>query len=425
MPYPPVAILDGVRTPFVKANGSLADVSALQLGIHVVAPLLEHPASQACDERRTHVVFGTALAYPSFVYGGREVAIGCGKPAINGHGSEYACATSVKTAVEAAHMLALDTADVVIAGGSESLSHQPLIISEATDALVRMSRRRDPAAFAKSLTELSIAQMLPVLPPISEPYTGETLAYAAETLMQAFGVSRKDADHYAAQTQQRAAAADAQHLAPRIRAIDTPNATIAHDDLIRGDTTPEVLADLPAVFDTGGVTSGNASRLTDGGAAVLLCRADYAAKHALSPQGFIVASHLSAHDPTVGVLLGPAFAIPRVLDAANMTLNDIDVIEMHEAFAGQVLANLNALGSDAFARQHLNRSTAVGQIDPASINAWGGSLSIGHPFGATGARLIMQAVDRLIAEDKQTALIALCIGGARGAALIIQRDWEH
>ncbi|MEX2533269.1 MAG: acetyl-CoA C-acyltransferase, partial [Nitriliruptoraceae bacterium] len=316
-------------------------------------------------------------------------------------------------------------ADLVIAGGSESLSHQPLIVSDAVESLARMPRRRDPAAFAESLTQLSIADMLPVLPPVSEPYTGETLAYSAETLMQAFGVSRYDADTYAAQSQQRAAAARKQHLAPRIRPIDTADGTVTDDDLIRGDTTQAILSELAAVFETGGVTSGNASRLTDGGAAVLLARPAFAAEQGLTPQGFIVASHLSAHDPNVGVLLGPAFAIPQVLDAAGMTLSDIDVIEIHEAFAGQVLANLNALASNTFAREQLNRTSPIGVIDPASINAWGGSLSIGHPFGATGARIIMQAVDRLHAEDKQTALVALCIGGARGAALIIQRDVEN
>jgi len=422
MPQPPVAILDGIRTPFVKANGQLAGVTPLALGAHVVGPLLNHPAVTKTPDSRKHVIFGTALAYPTFTYGGREVAIACGAPAVNGHGTEYACATSVKTAVEAAHMLALDSADVVIAGGSESLSQQPLIISDVLDRLARMPRHRDPGGFAASLAQLKIADLLPVLPPVSEPYTGETLAHSAETLMHAYGVSRADADTYAAQTQTRAAAAREPHLAARIKPIDTENGTVSQDDLIRGDTTVDVLSTLPAVFDSGGVTSGNASRLTDGGAAVLLASAAHVKRHALTPQGVIVASVLTAHDPRVGVLLGPAFAIPRVLDQAGMTLADIDVIEIHEAFAGQVLANLNALASDTFATEQLNRTSAVGVIDPTSINLWGGSLSIGHPFGATGARLIMHAVDRLKAEDKTTALIALCIGGARGAAMIIQRD---
>jgi len=422
MPHQPVAILDAIRTPFVKANGQLASVTPLELGSHVVDPLLKHPGAVLASASRTQIIFGTALSYPTFVYGGREVAIACGAPAINGHGTEYACATSVKTAVEAAHLLTNDTADVVIAGGSDSLSHQPLLISETLDRVARMSRKRDAQAFATQLATLTIAEMLPVLPSVNEPYNGETLAYSAETLMHAYGVTRADADTYAAQTQQRAAAARDTYLSPRVRPIDTPNGTVSQDDLIRGDTTVDVLAALPAVFDTGGVTSGNASRLTDGGAAVLLASSTHVQRHDLKPQGWIVASHLSAHDPHVGVLLGPAFAIPQVLDQAGMTLADIDVIEIHEAFAGQVLANLNALASDTFAKEQLNRSTAVGVINPADINLWGGSLSIGHPFGATGARLIMHAVDRLHAENKQTALLALCIGGARGAALIIQRD---
>lgn len=423
MAFPPVAILDGVRTPFVKANGQLSTRGPLALATHVTTPLLNHDARQTTTDDRTQVVFGTALSYPKFVYGGREVAIASGHAYVNGHGTEYACATSTKTAVEAAHLLALGTADMVVAGGSESLSHQPLIVSDTTDQVARMPRHRDPQAFAKALAKLSIAELLPVLPPVSEPYNKETLAWSAETLMQAYGVSRGDADLYATQTQQRAAAAK-HHLAPRILAIEANGTLIAEDDLVRGDTTVEVLATLPAVYETGGVTSGNASRLTDGAAAVLLTSHTHAKQHGLQPQGLITHAALTAHDPAVGVLLGPAFAIPRVLDAAGMTLADVDVIEIHEAFAGQVLANLNALASDTFATQHLNRTHAFGTIDPMAINAWGGSLSLGHPFGATGSRLIMHAVDRLKAEDKQVALIALCIGGARGAAMIIQRDVE-
>ena len=423
MAFPPVAILDGVRTPFVKANGQFAALAPLTLATHVTKPLLGHDARQTVTDERTQVVFGTALSYPKYVYGGREVAIASGHPYVNGHGTEYACATSTKTAVEAAHLLALGTADMVVAGGSESLSHQPLIVSDAAEQVARMPRHRDPQTFEKALANLSIAELLPVLPPVSEPYNNETLAWSAETLMQAYGVSRGDADAYAAQTQQRAAAAKA-HLAPRIRAVDVNGTPVTEDDLVRGDTTVEVLATLPAVFETGGVTSGNASRLTDGAAAVLLASHTHAKQHDLTPQGFITHAALTAHDPAVGVLLGPAFAIPRVLDAAGMTLADVDVIEIHEAFAGQVLANLNALASDTFATQHLNRTRAFGVIDPEEINQWGGSLSLGHPFGATGSRLIMHAVDRLKKEDKQVALIALCIGGARGAAMIIQRDME-
>jgi acetyl-CoA acyltransferase len=260
------------------------------------------------------------------------------------------------------------------------------------------------------------------VPPIAEPYSGKTLAYYAETMMSDWGVSRADADLYTAQSHQRAGAA-ADRIAPRLLPVDAPDGLVDADDLVRPETTPEILAGLPMVHPElgGGVSPGNASRLTDGAGGVLLATERWSSEAGVEPQGWIRGWALTAHDPDVGVLLGPAHAIPSVLERTGLRPGDIDVWEFHEAFAGQVLANLAALGDRGFAREHLGRDEAVTQLATDDINAWGGSIPLGHPFGATGARLITQTLDRLDAEDGQLGLLALCVGGTRGAAMIVER----
>ena len=420
--HPRIAIVDGRRTPFIRAGGALASLAPLELGSVVVRHLVEEHGLDQVPPDRLAVVWGTSLSYARELYGGREIAIDVGLPAVTGHATEFACATSVKTAVEGALMLMAGEHDVVIAGGSESLSHQPLHLSREAERLARLRRDRHPEQFAEQLLELTLQDLLPRVPAIAEPYSGQTLAYYAETMMGEWGVSRADADHYAAQSHQRAGAAREQ-IAPRLLPVDAPGGTVDADDLVRPETTPEILADLPMVHPElgGGVSPGNASRLTDGAGGVVLSTEQWAAERGVRPQGWIRGWALTAHDPDEGVLLGPAHAIPAVLDRSGLRLGDIDVVELHEAFAGQVLANLAALGDRGFAQKRLGRDTAVGAIAPDEINAWGGSIPLGHPFGATGARLITQTLDRLEAEDGHLGLLALCVGGTRGAAMIVER----
>jgi len=294
--------------------------------------------------------------------------------------------------------------------------------SPVAERLGRINRKKAPEVFAQELASTDPGDLVPRPSSLAETYTGHTMAYHAETLMSEWGVSREEADAFAVQSHQRAAAAES-HLASRINAVSVGEQVALKDDMIRPDSNVEELSGLRALFPDQGakVTSGNASLLTDGSGAVVMASAAYASSRGIAVEGYLRGWALTAHDPKAGVLLGPTFSIPQALDDAGLTLQDIDVVEIHEAFAGQVLSNLVALASDDFAREHLNRSSAVGQIDAGDINAWGGSISLGHPFGATGARLILQTIDRLVAEDGQFGLIGMCIGGTRGAALVIER----
>lgn len=417
-----IAILDGGRTPFVRAGGGLASLTPLELGSRVVRQLVDDHGLDSVPPDRLAVVWGTSLSYPWELYGGREIAIDVGMPAVTGHATEFACATSVKTAVEGALLLQAGEHDVVVAGGSESLSHQPLRIAEQAQRLARLRRDRHPDEFAAQLLELTLQDLVPQVPGISEPYTGKTLAYYAETMMADWGISRSDADAYATLSHQRAAAAR-DRLARRLVPVQVDGSTVEADDLVRPETTVEVLAGLPMIHPElgGGVSPGNSSRLTDGAGAVLLSTEAWANESGVPPQGWIRGWALTAHDPDEGVLLGPAHAIPAVLERTGLTLDQIDVLEFHEAFAGQVLANLAALADDSFAQDRLGRKAAVGHISPDDINAWGGSIPLGHPFGATGARLIAQTLDRLEAEGGRLGLLALCVGGTRGAAMVVER----
>jgi acetyl-CoA acyltransferase len=403
------------RTPFTRVGGRLRHLDALALGQVVVDDLIDELDLASVDQSRWQLLWGSALPYPDTWYGGRAIAIASGFPNVDGSAVEYACATSIRTAADGLRQLVLGEADVVIAGGSDSLSHHPLVSSAEIGNLARM-----PAEMrtGDSLAAYSVEDVLPRLMPIAEPYTSHTLAYHADEMMQQWGVSRTDADAFVVQGHHRAAASR-QSLAKRMVA---PEDNELVDDYVRADTSAEVLATLRTVNpEMGGVTVGNASRFTDGGAAVVLATNEAAKRHGWRPQGVIRSFALGAHDPTVGVLMGPAMTMPRALEQAGITWSDIDVIDLHEAFSGQVLANLAALGSREFMENMGLGGQWSTEIGPDRINQWGGSVALGHPFGATGSRLIMQVLDQLEANGSQFGVLGVCAGGSRGAAMVIER----
>lgn len=403
------------RTPFTRVGGRQRDLNALGLGKVVVDAVVGELGLDRVDQRRWQVLWGSALPYPDTLYGGRAIAIASGFLGVDGSASEYACATSIRTAADGMRQLIGGEADVVVTGGSDSLSHQPLVSPPSVDILART-----PATLrtADSLAALSAKDLLPQPMPIVEPYTSRTLAFHADEMMRQWSVSRADADAFVVQGHHRAEAARDQ-LAARMVA---PEDSDLVDDYVRGDTSPEVLATLRTVNpDMGGVTVGNASRLTDGGAAVVLATRDAANRYDWRPQGAIRSFSLGAHDPAVGVLMGPALTIPRALEHAGITWSDVDVIDLHEAFSGQVLANLAAIGSRSFMESDGPGAQWSTDISPERINSWGGSVALGHPFGATGARLIMQVLDQLEANGTQFGVLGVCAGGSRGAAMVIER----
>lgn len=417
-----IAIIDGTRTPFGRMNGGLKKNSAVSLGTTVVDELFDSSKLGDVDQERMYIAWGSSLAYPDELYGGREIALRLGLNKVDGHNTEYACASSIKTVHEASLLLGEGHKDVVIAGGGESLSNQPVAQSEGALQLARSKNIPDNPELVAAMLDLTLKDLLPRSQKLGEPVTGETMTFYAAQLMGQWGVSRDEADAFAVRSHEKASACRSR-LNKRITPIETANGVVQEDEYIRSDSTLERVSALAEVDARApGITAANASPLTDGAGGVVLSTEEWAHANGYEPLGYIKATALNGHDPDVGVLLGPALTIPLVLERAGLSLQDIDVVDLHEAFAGQVLSNINALASPTFARDHLGLTQAVGEINPEEINAWGGSISIGHPFGATGSRLILQVLDQLEERNAQYGLLALCVGGSRGAAMVLERE---
>jgi acetyl-CoA acyltransferase len=292
--------------------------------------------------------------------------------------------------------------------------------------LFKARKAKDAGDYLELLKGLGPSDLLPETPAIEEYSTGEVMGESADKLAAMFGVSREAQDEYALMSHQRAAEArdDGRLDNELVPATPAPDfEPITTDNVIRDDTSMEKLESLSPAFvkPYGTVTPGSSSALTDGASATLLMAQEHAEAEGYTPNAALREYTYVAQDPGTELLLGPAYAIPQVLDAAGLALDDIDVIELHEAFAGQVLAVLEALRSPTFAEESLNRSEPVGDVDMDRLNARGGSLSLGHPFGATGARLVTTAANRLHEEDGQWALVAACAAGGQGHAMLVER----
>jgi acetyl-CoA acyltransferase len=320
----------------------------------------------------------------------------------------------------------LGHADVVLAGGAESLSDAPIFASRPlAQALVNASRARSVVDKAKAFRRLSPRDLAPVPPALTEPTTGLTMGESAERMAQQNRIGREAQDRFAYESHRRAAEAwrggrfqdEVMHVPvpPRYEQI------AARDNIVREDTTPEALALLKPVFDKkyGTVTAGNSSPLTDGAAAVVLTSEEKAKALGLTPLGYVRAWAYAALDPSDQLLQGPAYAAPLALDRAGLGLGEMDLVDMHEAFAAQVLSNLQAFASRSFAEEKLGRGAPLGEVDPARLNVNGGSIALGHPFAATGARMIVQTLRELRRRGGAHALLTVCAAGAIGAALVL------
>ncbi|HZW89801.1 MAG TPA: acetyl-CoA C-acyltransferase, partial [Myxococcaceae bacterium] len=346
---------------------------------------------------------------------------------LEAHTVSRACATSLQAFTDVASAMALGVSQVAVAGGTESMSDVPIFTSRPLSrALVKASRARTLPERVRAFAGLKPKDIVPVPPAIAEYSTGLTMGQSAEKMAKENHISRTWQDEIALTSHQRAAAAwkagvfDAQVM--HVPVPPTYASTGTTDDIIRPDSSLEALSKLKPVFDKvhGSVTAGNSSPLTDGASALLVMREDRAKALGLQPLGALRAFAYAATDPGDQLLQGPAYAAPIALDRAAMTLKDIDLVEMHEAFAAQVASNLQAFASPEFAKK-IGRPAPLGEIDPDRLNVHGGSIALGHPFGATGARIIMQALDALARRGKTTALCTVCAAGGLGAAVVLER----
>src|SRR5512137_2210052 len=424
-PPPRVAVVAGLRTPFVKSGGDFKDLSAIDLGAVVVNELVARSAIPA-DEFDA-LIFGQVIPSQLSSLIGREVVLRTGLPrTVPAHTTSRACATSLQAATEAADQILLGHADTVIAGGAESLSDAPIFAShKLAQALVNASRGRSVPEKVKAFAGLSLSDVAPVPPALKEPTTGLTMGDSAQKMAWENGITREAQDRFALESHRKAADAWASgKFAEEVMAVDVPprfQKVSAADNNVRADTTYDALATLKPVFDRryGTITAGNSSPLTDGAAAVILMSEGRARELGVRPLGFLRAYAYAATDPGDQLLQGPAYAAPVALDRAGLALADMDIVEMHEAFAAQVLSNLQAFASPAFAKERLGRDAPLGEVDPERLNPNGGSIPLGHPFGATGARMITQALHELARRKGRHALLTVCAAGGLGAALVL------
>jgi acetyl-CoA acyltransferase len=422
-----VAIIDGCRTPFARAGSDLAQMSGVQLGTVAVRELINRAEIEprAID----HLIFGTVVPSIPAPNVSREVGLEAGlPPTVPAFTVSRACASACQAITSGAEAIMTGQADVVIAGGVEVLSDVPMLLSRSLrDALVSASRARSATGRVKALAGIRPKHLAPLTPAIAEPSTGETMGESAERMAKENGISREEQDRWAFRSHRLAAqgTADGRLTAEIVPTFVPPRyeTVLSSDNGIRADTSVEKLAALRPVFDKryGSVTAGNASPLTDGAAAVLLMSEDRAKALGYEPLGFIRSWSYTALSPRDQLLQGPAYAVPIALDRAGVGMKDIELWEMHEAFAAQVLSNLQALDSDEFAREHLGRDARVGIIDEERINVMGGSIAIGHPFGATGARVTTTLLNEMKRRGNGLGLVTVCAAGAMGFAMVLER----
>ncbi len=420
------AIVTGCRTPFARAGTVFKDLSAVDLGKHAVREALARSGvpGDAVDQ----LVFGTVVHDPHAPNVAREVGLGTLPKDVPATTVSRACATANQAIADGVNLIEMGYADVVVAGGTESLSHIPIMVSDSlSQALVSASKARTAGRRVSALSSLRPKDLIPVQPQIAEPSTGETMGESAERMAKENGISREAQDEWALRSHELAhAGTEDGRLTAEIAPVYVPpgySEVVAADNGIRPDTSLDALAGLKPVFDRrhGSVTAGNASPLTDGASAVVLMSQRALKAHGLPALGWVRSYAFSALDPGAQLLQGPAYAAPVALDRANADMKDVELMEMHEAFAAQVLSNLQALSSDEFAERELGRASAVGHPDPSVINVMGGSIAIGHPFGATGGRLTVTLLNEMARRDLELGLITVCAAGAMGFAMVLER----
>ncbi len=419
-------LVDGARIPFLKSSTDYKQLMAYDLGRMAIEGLLaRNDINPASIDR---VIMGTVIQEVRTSNIARESALGAGIPnSVPAFTTSMACISSNQAVTSGMDLIRSGQAKIVLAGGTETMSDIPVRFKKKFRQKVLDARKyKSPVQFLGFFKGLGFKDFLPELPAIAEFSTGETMGQSADRMAARFGVSRMDQDEFAMRSHHNAAKATEEGLLDEelIPAKIPPRFNIVkHDNGFRGDTSMEKLGKLRPAFikPHGTITAGNASFLTDGASASLIMEEQTALSLGLTPKAYLREYNFVSQDPGDELLLGPAYATPKVLDAMNLTLNDIDVFEIHEAFAGQVLAVLNALDSDDFAKESLHREQKVGQIPMEKLNTLGGSLSLGHPFGATGVRLVTTAANRLIREDGKYALVSACAAGGQGHAIVLER----
>ncbi len=419
-----IVIIDGCRTPFLKSGTHYMDLMSYQLGQFAIKGLLD---KTGIDPKEVDtVVMGTVISNLKTSNVARESALTAGiSESTPCHTVTQACISANRAIATAIGEIVLGHADVAIAGGTDSTSDTPIGFSkDMRKKLFKAQKLKGIGDTLKFASSIRPKDLVPETPQVAEYITQRTMGQDCEILVSKYDVGREEQDNFAARSHRLAGEAAEQLKTEMVEVSFAPKFNpIKIDNGVRGDTTAKKIAKLRPAFDkkNGTLTAANSSFLTDGAAAVLIATEEKAKALGLTPKAEVVDFAFSAQRLEDELLLGPTYATAKVLERTGLKLEDMDVIEFHEAFAGQILANLKCLASDEFAKENLNRTQAVGKVDMDKFNLWGGSLSLGHPFGATGARLVTTAANRLQKENGTYALIAACAAGAHGHAMILKR----
>lgn len=421
-----VAVIDGLRTPFARIATHYRDLNAIDLGAMVVSELMAR--NNLKPDQIDQLVFGMTVMIPEAPFIAREIALACGMDKVDAYSITRACATSFQTVASGAETILAGNADIVIAGGTDSTTNVRIPMSKKFSSTMR------DVNFAKSLGDrlkllsgLSAKDILPVAPSITEYSVGETMGESCEKMVKKWGVSRSEQDDIAFASHNNAGTAWQQGYLDQqvMTAFLPPDAKPLKDDnLVRKNPDRAAYDKLKPVYDkiTGSVTAGNASPLTDGASALILMSEEKAKAMGFEPVGYIRAYAFAAKTPKEDLLMGPVLAAPVAMERAGLSLNDITLFDMHEAFAGQLACNLRGLDSASYFREHLGRDKALGEVDRSKLNVNGGSIAYGHPFGATGTRVINQALYELKRRGGGIALTTACAAGGIGAAMVVEAD---
>jgi len=421
-------IVGGVRTPFLRAFSDFTKMSSYQLGAVAVKGLLEkYPVTwDAIDS----CIWGAVIVGGSQVNVGREIVLELKlPPSIEAYTVSRACTSGLLSVTLAVSAIERGDGDVIIAGGSDSTSNAQVTMPQSLvhkAAPVVMSRKSTFKDYLSLAGKLNIKKdLIPKQPSIKERTTGELMGESCEKMARRNEISREEQDDFSAQSHRRAArAVENGRLAKEIVPVITPEGkTIYADNIVRPDVTVEKLGKLRAAFANDGkgtLTAGNSSALTDGASAVLVMSQKKAEEFGLKPLAFFRSWSYDAVDPADQLLIGPAISMPKALIKAGALLEDMDIVDIHEAFAAQVLSVLKVMKSRRFAKERLELEKAIGEISPKEINLYGGSLAFGHPFGATGARMVTTMANELGDTKKKTALLGICAQGGQSAGAVME-----
>ncbi|WP_223668503.1 acetyl-CoA C-acyltransferase FadI [Kangiella shandongensis] len=421
-----VAIVSGLRTPFAKQATHFRGINAIELGKMVVNELMQKTELEPKLIER--VVFGQVVVLPEAPNIAREIVLGTPMDVhTDAFSVSRACATSFQSVACLAESIMVGDVSVGIAGGADSSSVVPIGVSKKLSlALVDLQKARTMGQKLSILKKLRFKDLLPVPPAIKEYSTGLTMGQNAEQMARDRGITRQEQDELAHRSHTLAAQAweEGKLDGEVMTAYAEPYTKdpLHQDNIVRFDSTLDGYAKLRPAFDKkyGTLTAANSTPLSDGAAAVVLMKESQAKALGYEPLGYIKSYAFAAIEADHDMLMGPSYATPKALKKAKLKLSDLDLIDMHEAFAAQTISNIQAFGSTKFAKEHLGQRTKIGEIDMDKFNVLGGSLAYGHPFAATGARMITQTLNELKRRGGGLGLTTACAAGGLGAAMILE-----